>query len=148
MSKTLFLTSYTRNGHMFGSHIFADSQEQAESLCIKGETVVGESTSDNGDCDYGFPLVEYFLNIDDADAEYKASAYLEFLAYINTYGDIIAERMPEVGVLGAGEWLQNFNIVSTIDDHTNPLYEDARVAFISFLDAVAVSLPERFITTH
>lgn len=146
MTKKLYLTKYTRNETEYGLHIFAESEEDAKALCIEGEVVVGESTDDNTEVEYGFPIVQYFFNIDDAEEMIKPIAYLEFLSYLNTYMEVIKTRLPELVVLGNGSWFESFVIMTSIDDQDNPLYGDSRVRVIEFLDAVTEALPERFIT--
>lgn len=145
MTKKLYLTEYTRNDVNYGLHIFAESEAAAQALCIDGERVVGESTSGNEEAEYGFPIVQYFFNIDDAEEMIKPIAYLEFLAYLNTYMEVIKERLPEYAVMGNGSWFEAFMIMTSLDDQDNPLYGDSRERVITFLDAVTNALPERFI---
>lgn len=146
MATKTFLTEYTRDNVKYGAHIFAASEDEAKTFCITGETVVGESTVDNDDdIEYGFPLVEYFLNIDEADDELKPVAYFEFLAYLNTYAEIIKERLPQFATIGSNSWIEQLTIIATVNDQDNPLYVTSRESFIPFLDAVTEALPERFI---
>lgn len=145
MTKKLYLTEYTRNDVNYGLHIFAESEEAAQALCIEGERVVGESTCDNAETEYGFPLIQYFFNIDEAEEMIKPIAYLEFLSYLNTYMEVIKERLPEHAVMGNGSWFESFVIMTSLDDQDNPLYGDSREQVIAFLDAVSEALPERFI---
>lgn len=143
MARKLFLTEYVDNCVMYGAHIYADSAEAAAEYLIDGERISGETDVHR---EYGIPLRHKFADLLNTNKNQRPMAFLQFIAYLQSYFPILQAKTDEFNDLGHGSWFEALCLLSTGDDHIIDLMEQAERTLNQFFTAVEETLSERFLT--
>ena len=143
MARKLFLTEYVDNCVMYGAHIYADSAEAAAEYLIDGERISGETDVHR---EYGIPLRHKFADLLNTNKNQRPMAFLQFIAYLQSYFPILQAKTDEFNDLGHGSWFEAICILANGDTYIQHLMDKATRTLNRTFAAMEAVLPERFLT--